>query len=435
MSVKLYFARALNGALVDVTRVERGLACECRCLHCDDVLMAKQGPEMAWHFAHATPKADRSCAESALHQAAKALLSEIGALTLPALSTTLSAQDALDREHDVEASLPAAPFVFDRVELEHSVEARRLDALVSGAQGRLGIEIKVTHEVDERKAEDLTRCGYPVVEIDLSALLNVPVTREDLKGALKETAPRAIVAGDGLLLAPEVSRAKIRLADALAVIREKAERASDLTGEERMVRERLAAEIKLRTDVWPKDLEWAGWMRNHTSGPSKVFGVHHSVWQCACMVALQRYRDADPVGVDRIVLDVANLLQYEVTEDELIETSVGDFLHGPARSVYRIVADSHERWRVPADFLQDEAIERFARLRRQGKSNAIARWLKTAGLAQPPVYRPHSEPMTGALQVAPAVWQTHVWLVWIHGRVQKPLHVQDFIRWVKARYR
>jgi hypothetical protein len=123
MSVKLYFARALDGALVDVTQLERGLACDCRCLHCDDPLMAKQGPEMAWHFAHATPMADRSCAESALHQAAKALLSDIGALTLPALSTTLSAQDALDREHGVEASLPAAPFAFDRVELEHSIEA------------------------------------------------------------------------------------------------------------------------------------------------------------------------------------------------------------------------------------------------------------------------------------------------------------------------
>jgi hypothetical protein len=211
MSVRMYFARAADGSIVDVTQVPRGLKCGCFCLGCGDALNAKQGEVTSWHFAHASVTNARPCGESALHKAAKHLLSELSEIKLPALHHMLQATDAAGREHESVLYGADPKFRFDSIAVEYETANRRLDALLTSAEGALGVEIKVRHAVDEQKAEDLGTCEFAVLEIDLASLIDVPLTREDLKVALATTAPRFIVVRKDLLAASFFDSAKRRL--------------------------------------------------------------------------------------------------------------------------------------------------------------------------------------------------------------------------------
>lgn len=46
------FGTEIGGKIVDIYSVARGLSCGCHCLNCGALLVAKQGDERAWHFAH-----------------------------------------------------------------------------------------------------------------------------------------------------------------------------------------------------------------------------------------------------------------------------------------------------------------------------------------------------------------------------------------------
>lgn len=52
--------RVVDGQLVDVHDVPRGLAADCICLSCRTPLLARQGDHKSWHFAHATRGTFRS---------------------------------------------------------------------------------------------------------------------------------------------------------------------------------------------------------------------------------------------------------------------------------------------------------------------------------------------------------------------------------------
>ena len=47
---------AVSGQLVDVGNVKRGNACGCICPSCKTPLVARQGDEKEWHFAHRSQK-------------------------------------------------------------------------------------------------------------------------------------------------------------------------------------------------------------------------------------------------------------------------------------------------------------------------------------------------------------------------------------------
>ena len=66
-----------SGDLVHITEVERGLACGCICPCCENQLIARKGPIVAHHFAHAGENCEGG-AETALHLAAKEILSQSG---------------------------------------------------------------------------------------------------------------------------------------------------------------------------------------------------------------------------------------------------------------------------------------------------------------------------------------------------------------------
>ena len=73
-SLKIPYAD-LNGELVHVSQVERGLACGCVCVECGGTLIARKGEKTRHHFAHHT--LNRNCdGESLLHKLGKRILAD-----------------------------------------------------------------------------------------------------------------------------------------------------------------------------------------------------------------------------------------------------------------------------------------------------------------------------------------------------------------------
>ena len=74
----LAFARDLaTGRLVDIKDVPRGLACNCACVSCGEVLVARQGDVVAWHFAHKANSICTSLAQLGSLDAIEAMASQL----------------------------------------------------------------------------------------------------------------------------------------------------------------------------------------------------------------------------------------------------------------------------------------------------------------------------------------------------------------------
>lgn len=53
---KLVFAQHKGGRIVHVGEVPSGLACDCKCLDCDEPLIARKGEIREHHFGHTSSK-------------------------------------------------------------------------------------------------------------------------------------------------------------------------------------------------------------------------------------------------------------------------------------------------------------------------------------------------------------------------------------------
>ena len=127
----------------------------CVCPGCSHPLVAKCGKVRVHHFAHANGSDCATGRETALHLAAKQVITDERGIYLPALSAP-GAAAGLQR--------------LSKVELEKAIGAIRPDALVELKSGlTVAVEIKVRHAVDAQKRAKLNAMGLPAVEFDLSA--------------------------------------------------------------------------------------------------------------------------------------------------------------------------------------------------------------------------------------------------------------------------
>ena len=69
--VRLAYAEDTGGGIVHVSRVTRGLACDCICPACGKPVEAKQGEKRASHFAHESNGDCVHAVETMLHKLAK----------------------------------------------------------------------------------------------------------------------------------------------------------------------------------------------------------------------------------------------------------------------------------------------------------------------------------------------------------------------------
>ena len=119
--------RDADGQLIDVHEAERGAHCGCHCPSCGTPLIARQGEEKVWHFAHRTRGdelfPDHACAYSffvSIRLMARQLLSAGQALALPAATGQVEreAKELGLRRARVYRIAPGGVVVLSQVELE-----------------------------------------------------------------------------------------------------------------------------------------------------------------------------------------------------------------------------------------------------------------------------------------------------------------------------
>lgn len=145
MEDKLPFALK-NGLLVDVSKVERGLECNCICPACKERLIARKGNNIIHHFAHYKNSNCRKGLESGLHIAGKELLERAGFIHLPEVTAKLGMGNNLNI-----TLLKEQIIRFDKVLLEKTIDTIVPDIIIEVNGTPLFIEIAVTHFADNNK--------------------------------------------------------------------------------------------------------------------------------------------------------------------------------------------------------------------------------------------------------------------------------------------
>lgn len=186
----LPFAKRVTDELfVSPDEVPRGQACNCVCPGCEHPVIAKQGTEKAWHFAHAKSSHCANAYEKSVHELAKQLLRERKLLWVPTLTVTQTAHDAFG------TPISAQEVVFESklVSLDTCLAGKVVDEVAPDLLGAVGgreilIEITVFHRLMPEKRDRLLHTGTAVIEINLGLFKSIQASRELLEHELFENA-------------------------------------------------------------------------------------------------------------------------------------------------------------------------------------------------------------------------------------------------------
>ena len=180
MPVKLEYAYRQyqsNKALVHISEVNSGLACNCICPHCRSNLIAKNksSNKVAPHFQHYQSQDCNLSVETSLHLLAKEILEQRKQLMLPAFKKHFIVKDKKYRGwgplYDNEKEILKSELVsVERVELEKPMEDIKPDVIIWVNGDPILIEIYVSHKVDQEKIKKLEKKGIATLEIDLHNL-------------------------------------------------------------------------------------------------------------------------------------------------------------------------------------------------------------------------------------------------------------------------
>lgn len=165
-----------NGILISIADVPSGLECNCYCPNCGSVLIARKGKNRTHHFAHYKLSDCGYGSESALHLMAKNIIAKNKIVYIP---------NAPKDSYDLKKEGKLYKFQEAYIEKQLTPHVRSDVFLVSGKTS-LNVEIRVTHEVDDRKKYFLFNDNILTIEIDLSSMINTfseeSVTEYILKG-------------------------------------------------------------------------------------------------------------------------------------------------------------------------------------------------------------------------------------------------------------
>lgn len=160
-----------DGRMCAPADVQCGLACGCTCIGCGATLVAKKGAKKRWHFAHHNVEIGESCAESAIHAAAKQVLLEHNWLRLPGMRVVVYGQATSGQALEESSVLSEERVVrFERTCAEVWEDGIRPDVVGYRGERRLLVEMYFRHRVDENKRRKIGKLKLPTIEVDLSDL-------------------------------------------------------------------------------------------------------------------------------------------------------------------------------------------------------------------------------------------------------------------------
>lgn len=176
-----------DGALVEASEVESGLACNCVCPSCKQPLQARKGRVRRHHFAHDPKSKKHPCVyglETSVHLMAKQILQEHQTLLLPELRITQAAKDRLGFPITEEVVVQEVRReTFQSVELEQRLGGIRPDIIGYANGSPLLIEIAVTSFASSAKVERIRSLGLTAIEVDLRTVDHA-ITKEGLRERL-----------------------------------------------------------------------------------------------------------------------------------------------------------------------------------------------------------------------------------------------------------
>lgn len=184
----LPFAKRIsNGELVSPDEVERGRACNCVCPGCNSEVLAKQGTEREWHFAHAKGEKCAEGYEVSIHELAKQLLRQHKELLLPSLKASVSARDAFGFLLEVrEPVLQSRLVKLDECKTGVSRGGVNVDAIGVRDGREILVEVTVFHRLMPDKRDRLIATKIPSFQIDLEQFKSMQASRDTLEKALFE---------------------------------------------------------------------------------------------------------------------------------------------------------------------------------------------------------------------------------------------------------
>ena len=145
--------------LVHIDSVKNGRKCNCFCTACKQPLVAKNnGPKARYshHFAHISGIQCKEAYQTQLHYLAKEIFAKKNKLIIPKKEIC---KTTVEKERT---------FWYHTVILEKKLNNIVPDIVLIGDEGKLIVEIKVTHEVDRIKAEKIAEMNISSLEIDIS---------------------------------------------------------------------------------------------------------------------------------------------------------------------------------------------------------------------------------------------------------------------------
>lgn len=175
--------------LLHIEQVANGLACECVCPSCGAQLVARnQGRKRLAHFAHYQALECAHGLQTALHLAAKDIISRHLTFRLPELRGRLTLTSAYRQSFPFDVTrywdgvpdevmelrdycFPAQDVAVTEVRIEQKTGDIIPDIVLVTSNGRqLLVEVAVTHFIDNQKLAKIKELGLSCLEIDLSKL-------------------------------------------------------------------------------------------------------------------------------------------------------------------------------------------------------------------------------------------------------------------------
>lgn len=194
MEIKIPFALR-EGNLVhisDISKNEKGLGCNCRCIECGEILIARIGEKNTRHFSHYNKNTNcTGGVETGLHIFAKEILLKRKQIVLPRLSIIYKENSIKKSEfylfteiNNVKNSVLKGKslnkkliseknrVVFDDIYSEQTINDIRPDIIIYKNGIPLIIELAVTHFIDKEKKAKIKRSNISTIEIDLKKYKN-----------------------------------------------------------------------------------------------------------------------------------------------------------------------------------------------------------------------------------------------------------------------
>jgi hypothetical protein len=161
------FAQDEHGRLIHIDSAQRGKACNCRCLACDEALIARHGDIKAHSFAHESGSECRYAIDAMLNRLAQELISARGAFCTPALTVRVSCAGPLG-VIECNEIIPSRHLQVDAAAIDRRVHPQRPSVVMLVKGRELILEVTHVHRLDAGKRTAIEQLGLPAIELHLS---------------------------------------------------------------------------------------------------------------------------------------------------------------------------------------------------------------------------------------------------------------------------